>query len=113
MLIRTVEMHTAGEPVRIVVDVAYSEAPDASRNACVFADRQVDRNPTGSGVTARMALRHARGSVRAGDTCRFAGITGNEFTATVVTEHPAGTHAPDGLVSVEADDPLRDGFLLR
>ena len=115
----------------IVVDVADSEAPALSRNVCVFADRQVDRSPTGSGVTARMALRHARGSVRAGDTCRFAGITGEEFTATVVTEHPVGIHAPDGIAAVvvevagrayrtgtstftvEADDPLREGFLLR
>jgi len=115
----------------IVVDVADDAAPEVSRNVCVFADRQVDRSPTGSGVTARMALRRARGSVGAGDRCRFAGITGEEFTATVVTEHPAGTHAPDGIASVEVevagrafrtgtasfvledDDPLREGFLLR
>ena len=115
----------------IVVDVADDVVPEVSRNVCVFADRQVDRSPTGSGVTARMALRHARGSVRAGDRCRFAGITGEEFSARVVTEHPAGVGAPDGIASVEVevagrafrtgtasfmfedDDPLRDGFLLR
>jgi trans-L-3-hydroxyproline dehydratase len=115
----------------IVVDVSDASAPALSRNVCVFADRQVDRSPTGSGVTARMALRHARGSVRAGERHRFAGITGEEFTAEVVTEHAAGEYAPEGVASVEVQvaghayrtgtsaftfddaDPLRNGFLLR
>ncbi len=69
--------------------------------------------------------------MRAGDTRRFAGVSGEEFTATVVAEHPAGTHAPDAIASVdvvvagrayrtgmstflrEDDDPLREGFLPR
>lgn len=33
-----------------------------SWNLCVFAERQIDRSPTGSGVTARMALDHAKAS---------------------------------------------------
>ena len=33
---------------------AYEEAP--TRNVCVFAGRQIDRSPTGSGVSARLAL---------------------------------------------------------
>ena len=32
-----------------------------SRNVCVFAEREVDRSPTGSGVSARMAVQVARG----------------------------------------------------
>jgi proline racemase len=31
-------------------------ADKPSRNVCIFAGRQIDRSPTGSGVTARMAL---------------------------------------------------------
>jgi trans-L-3-hydroxyproline dehydratase len=114
----------------IVVDVGDDRAPEVSRNVCVFADGQVDRSPTGSGVTARMALRHARGGVVAGRTCRFASITGAEFTATVVAVHAPGTWARGGGAAVEVevggrayrtgaatfvfedDDPLRDGFLL-
>ncbi len=37
-----------------------------SRNICVFADAEVDRSPTGSGVTARMAARVAQGTVELG-----------------------------------------------
>jgi proline racemase len=31
-----------------------------SWNVCIFAEREIDRSPTGSGVTARMAVRYAR-----------------------------------------------------
>ena len=34
-----------------------------SRNVCIFAGRQIDRSPTGSGVTARLALEMARRKV--------------------------------------------------
>ena len=33
--------------------------PETTSNLCVFAEGQIDRSPTGSGVTARMALDHA------------------------------------------------------
>jgi trans-L-3-hydroxyproline dehydratase len=32
-----------------------------SRNICVFANAEVDRSPTGTGVSARLALHHAKG----------------------------------------------------
>ena len=34
-----------------------------SRNVCIFADAQVDRSPTGTGVSARLAIHHARGEI--------------------------------------------------
>ena len=32
-----------------------------SRNVCIFAEGEVDRSPTGTGVSARAAIHHARG----------------------------------------------------
>ena len=40
---------------------AFEEAP--TRNICVFAEREVDRSPTGSGVSARIAVQAARGQI--------------------------------------------------
>ena len=37
-----------------------------SRNICIFANAEVDRSPTGTGVSARLALHHAKGEI-AGD----------------------------------------------
>ena len=42
-------------------------APDAhSRNVCIFADGEVDRSPTGTGVSGRVALEHAKGRLSIG-----------------------------------------------
>src|SRR5437868_2019030 len=34
-----------------------------SRNICVFANAEVDRSPTGTGVSARLALHHAKAEI--------------------------------------------------
>src|SRR5919199_1088531 len=51
-------------------------AAEPTTNVCVFADGQVDRSPTGSGVSTRLALMHRRGQVAVGETRRFRRITG-------------------------------------
>jgi trans-L-3-hydroxyproline dehydratase len=103
-----------------------SEPPAESANICIFAERQVDRSPTGSGVTARMALDSARGLVGAGETRRFRSITGGIFTGAVKKSErlgswPAVTVEVGGSAHwmgrgefiVEAGDPLAHGFALR
>ncbi|MDF0600203.1 proline racemase family protein [Psychromarinibacter sp. C21-152] len=62
-----------------------------SRNLCVFAGRQVDRCPTGSGVTARVALAAARGEASTGDSYLFQSVLGSEFTATLEALDSTGT----------------------
>src|SRR6266567_4143184 len=37
-----------------------------SRNVCIFANAEVDRSPTGTGVSARLALHSARGEITEG-----------------------------------------------
>ncbi len=95
-------------------------------NVCVFADAEVDRSPTGSGVTARLAAMHARGIVSAGEKRIFRSVTGALFEGAVasqlvhegidaVTVDVAGRAWWSGQSRfiVEDDDPLKDGFLLR
>ena len=45
-----------------------------SRNCCVFADGEVDRSPTGTGVSARLALHHARGELVVGEKIMAQGV---------------------------------------
>ncbi|KAM5274554.1 trans-3-hydroxy-L-proline dehydratase [Ctenodactylus gundi] len=104
---------------------AYSEEPTA--NICVFADEQVDRSPTGSGVTARVALQYHKGLLALSQTRAFQSITtGSMFTGkavrktncgdlkAVVVEVSGQAHYT-GVASftVEDGDPLKDGFLLK
>jgi proline racemase len=103
---------------------AWEEAP--TRNVCIFAGRQVDRSPTGSGVTARLALQHARGLIRPGQQRLFRSVTGQDFTGAVMETTQAGRHRAiiarvggeafytgRAQFDAEPDDPLREGFLLR
>jgi trans-L-3-hydroxyproline dehydratase len=107
----------------ILTDDAPGSAP--TYNLCVFAEGQVDRSPTGSGVTARMARDHARGLMTAGQERTFYGPTGIPFLASItgsvdgpapgaVTVRVSGTSAFAGhsKFMIEAADPLAHGFTL-
>ncbi len=97
-----------------------------SRNVCVFADGEVDRSPTGTGVSARLALHHARGELSEGEEIRVESILGTSFTGRVLRTTTVGPYAavvPEvggsasitgrGELLLAPDDPLREGFLLR
>lgn len=60
-----------------------------SRNVCVFADGEVDRSPTGSGVSGRMAIHHLKDGWPLGRPMVIESITGSIFTgvATEVTDY--------------------------
>lgn len=62
----------------------FTDAPEDpahhSRNICVFANAEVDRSPTGTGVSARLALHHARGEMDVGQTIVVESILGRRST---------------------------------
>jgi proline racemase len=102
------------------------ESPLTQRNVTVFADGEVDRSPCGSGTSARLALLHREGRLRAGDELRHLSIVGSEFRAHVVGDAevagiPAVVTEVEGTAfrtgehsfSLDPDDPLGEGFLLR
>ncbi|MCH3711888.1 proline racemase family protein, partial [Campylobacter coli] len=66
----------------------WSEAP--TRNVCIFADAQLDRSPTGSGVTARLAAMHAKGQIHATEARIFESIVGSRFAGAVASLTRAG-----------------------
>jgi len=59
-----------------------------SYNLCIFAGGQIDRSPTGSGVTARIALAAARGEMAPGQACEIRGVSGEGFTGTLASAEP-------------------------
>jgi proline racemase len=96
------------------------------RNVTVFADGEVDRSPCGSGTSARMAVRHARGEQATDDRFTHRSIVDSVFRAgisgtTVIAGIPAvetwvqGSAYKTGEHTFVFDprDPLRTGFLLR
>jgi proline racemase len=102
------------------------ENPFTQRNVTVFADGEVDRSPCGSGTSARLALLDRSGKLARGAELRHLSIVGSEFRARVVGDaEVAGLQAVVTEVegsafrtgqhsfTLEPDDPLGEGFLLR
>lgn len=102
----------------------FSDRPTA--NICVFADDQVDRSPTGSGVTARIALQHRNGQIGMGQERVFESVTGALFKAKATSETTCGPYRAvtvevsgkghytgTSTFTHEADDTIGAGFLLR
>jgi proline racemase len=101
-------------------------SPLTQRNVTVFADGEVDRSPCGSGTSARLALLDEDGALRRGDVLRHLSIVGSEFRGHVVGfTHVAGRPAVitevagsafrtgSAAFTLDPDDPLGEGFLLR
>jgi trans-L-3-hydroxyproline dehydratase len=97
-----------------------SEGAD-SRNVCVFAEGEVDRCPTGTGVSARLALRRDDG-----DPFVVESIVGSQFSGRVLRE--CEFHGYDAVVPeitgsahvtgrseflLDPADPFEQGFILR
>jgi trans-L-3-hydroxyproline dehydratase len=63
-------------------------------NAVVVQPGKIDRSPTGTGCSARMAVLHARGEMKAGETYEAFSIIGSRFDGAIVGEtHVAGRPA--------------------
>jgi proline racemase len=102
------------------------EQPVTQRNVTVFADGEVDRSPCGSGTSARLALLDADGRLPRGEELRHLSIVGSSFggrvvgaaevagVPAVVTEVTgAAFRTGTSTFSLDPDDPLGEGFLLR
>jgi len=97
-----------------------------SRNVCIFAEGEVDRSPTGTGVSARMALHYSKGEIKIGESMVIESILGTTFRGSVVKETKFGPYSAiipevEGTAFItgksefliDPDDPLKYGFILR
>jgi len=102
------------------------ESGHHSRNVCIFAEGEVDRSPTGTGVSARAAIHVARGDLKLNERITIESIVGSVMTVQAVEVTRFGPHdaiIPEvsGTASItgrnefyfDPDDPFREGFILR
>jgi proline racemase len=96
-----------------------------SRNAVVVAPGRLDRSATGTGLSARMAVLHARGLMGVGDAMTHASAIGSTFDGRIVSETRVGDRAAivpairgsawiTGISQLVVDptDPFPEGYLL-
>jgi len=97
-----------------------------SRNVCIFADGELDRSATGSGVSARAALHFAAHEIGLNQRITIESILGTTMSVQVIGTTTFGPHdaiIPEvsGTASItgrhefyfDPDDPLRAGFIFR
>jgi len=103
-----------------------NDAKNHSRNVCVFAEGEVDRSPTGTGVSARAAIHYFRNEIKTGESIRIESILDTCFEVKVVEEVDFGGHRSvipevSGNAYItgqhkfyfDPEDPLVKGFIFR
>ena len=96
-----------------------------TRNAVVVAPGRLDRSATGTGLSARMAVLHARGLMGVGDGMTHASPLGSTFDGRIVAEtrvgdRPAIVPAIRGSawitgvfqLYIDPEDPFPEGYVL-
>lgn len=111
-----------------VGNVVWCDAPRGradARNVAISAAGAFDRSPCGTATSARLAVLHAQGRLRAGEPFVNESLLGTTYTGRIVRETSvagrpavvpeiAGRAWLTGMASlwVDPDDPLRDGYLV-
>ncbi len=120
-------VHPEDATIRGVSHILWAGAPKHAeadaRNAVFYGEKAIDRSPCGTGTSARMAQRVARGDLAIGDDFVHESIIGSLFKGRVEAEARVGNHAAivpsiegwakiTGLntLFIDDDDPYAHGF---
>ncbi|KAJ5678971.1 hypothetical protein N7462_007215 [Penicillium macrosclerotiorum] len=109
--------------------IGFTEPPSledgikVATNTVVVSPGRFDRSPCGTGTSARLAVMHARGQIKEGETFKHRSILGTEFTCrirgtTSVGQYPAVLPTVKGRawitgfkqVVIDSTDPFQEGF---
>jgi trans-L-3-hydroxyproline dehydratase len=101
-------------------------AANHDRNVCIFANGELDRSPTGTGVSGRVAIHYARGELKLGQALAVESIVGSRFIGRAVKEVDFGSHKAvipevEGSAFIigrhefffDPDDSFGGGFFIR
>lgn len=96
------------------------------RNVCIFADGQIDRSPTGTGVSGHLALKHSRNELEQHKPYVVESVVGSTFAGRIL--ETIDFHGYDAVVpqvegeahitgtsvfTIDPNDPFPEGFILR
>lgn len=111
----------------IIVDKSRLKSNNSIRQMTVFADCELDRSPTGSGTSAHVALLVAKDMLELNHRLVFeSAVNGSKFSAQAIERTTSGRfdavtvevsgnayYTGKNSFIIEADDPFKDGFLVK
>lgn len=106
-----------GKPLSQNVDI---------RNVCIFADGEVDRSPTGTGVSAMAAIKYFNKELKTNESFITESILGTKFSTKIIEQNKFADFdaiIPEvegnafitgkNIFYIDPDDPLKNGFLIK
>ncbi|MGV8815669.1 MAG: 4-hydroxyproline epimerase [Gelidibacter sp.] len=120
-------VHPENESIKDVSHILWTgkptDATSTAKNAVFYGDKAIDRSPCGTGTSAVMAQRHAKGSLKKGEEFIHESFIGSKFVGIVVEEttldgKPAIIPSVQGwakvygynTIIIDEDDPYAFGF---
>lgn len=83
-------VHPENDTIRNVSHILWTGKPSyptsTAKNAVFYGDKAIDRSPCGTGTSAVMAQRYAKGSLKKGDAFIHESFIGSQFIGQVVEE---------------------------
>jgi len=97
-----------------------------SRNVCIFADGEVDRSPTGTGVSGRLAIHYVKSEIGVGEPIIIESVIGSKFIGKVLKETMFGQYkaiipevSGEAFITgkhefyIDPKDPIQEGIFFR
>lgn len=123
-------VHPLEKDLGFLYGTIFVDTPDLenvhSRHCCIFARGEVDRSPTGTGVSARLAILNEKNEIKPGVDIRINSIINTSFTGKIarltqvknqkaIIPEVTGSAYITGVHEflIDPDDPLNKGFILR
>ncbi|MBP1986841.1 proline racemase family protein [Halolamina salifodinae] len=121
--------HPADDDLGFLYGVILTEEPKNEaniRNVCIFADGEIDRSPTGTGVSGHLAIQHAKGALEPGEEFVVESLINSTFIGRIAER--TTFHGYDAVVpviegkayitgtsefTIDPADPFKEGFVLR
>jgi proline racemase len=87
-------VHPENPDIRGVTIVQFAETFKGpgreTRNNCIVAPGRLDRSPTGTGTSARLAVLHARGEMKVGEEMTHTSVLGSRFHGKILSSTTIG-----------------------
>ena len=97
-----------------------------SRNVCIFANGELDRSPTGTGVSARAAIHYKKRELKVGERIRIESILGSTMDVEIMEVVDYGSrqavipvvygnswYTGKNEIWIDPEDPFANGFIFR